>query len=315
MLEEKIKLSDHSSYKIGGPARYFFRAKKAEEIIKNIDKWRKIADGVFILGGGTNILFSDNGFNGLVLKPDFNNIKKINEFSLSVGAGVLMDDLINHFLDKGFAGLEWAGGLPGTLGGAIRGNAGAFGGEIKNIVKEVVSIDISSTPKIIRRKNKECGFSYRNSVFSSGGKEQVINPGEIIIEAILDLKKGDKKLIRDIIQKNIYYRKEHQPLEYPNIGSTFKNVDIKKAPKNRIKEFKFVIKTDPFPVIPAAYLISEAGLNGVSCGGAMISPKHPNFIVNVMHASASDVRNLIELAKSEVKNKFGIDLEEEIIIF
>ena len=316
MFEEKIKLSNYSNYKIGGLARYFLEAKKIGEIIRALENWRSLApyhNGVFVLGGGTNVLFNDEGFDGLVLKPNFDEIKKIDSYSLRVGAGVLMDDLVNYFLDKSFVGLEWAGGLPGTLGGAIRGNAGAFGGEIGNIIKEVVSLDISSEPKVIKRRKEECEFCYRDSIFKKnsppGGE-----PKEIIIEAVLGLKRGDKKLIRDVVQKNILYRKEHQPLEYPNIGSIFKNVSIKKAPKNRIKEFESVIKTDPFPVIPTAHLISEAGLKGISFGGAMISPKHPNFIVNVMNASSNDVKNLINLAKLEVKNKFDIDLEEEIFV-
>jgi UDP-N-acetylmuramate dehydrogenase len=223
-----------------------------------------------------------------------------------------MTDLVDYFLENGFSGLEWAGGLPGTLGGAIRGNAGAFGGEIKNIIREVVSMGVFPKPKVIKRKNKECDFSYRNSVFKKQSPAGM-NPKEIIIEAFLDLKKGDKALMGDIVRKNENYRKERQPLDYPNIGSIFKNVNVKNAPKNRIKEFEAVVKTDPFPVIPAAFLISEAGLKGISSGGAVISPKHPNFIVNALQASSSDVKNLINLAKSEVKNKFEIDLEEEIV--
>jgi UDP-N-acetylmuramate dehydrogenase len=131
----------------------------------------------------------------------------------------------------------------------------------------------------------------------------------------LNLKRGDKKLIKDIVRKNVFYREEHQPLEYPNIGSIFKNVNCAKIEKGKSEKFKQVVKTDPFPVIPAAYLISEAGLKGICSGGAMISPKHPNFIVNIVGASANDVKNLINLAKSEVKSKFEIDLEEEIVIF
>lgn len=337
MFEEKIKLSSYSNYKIGGLASYFFEAKKIEEIFNVLKKWRSFAPprsrwtcaersrSIFILGGGTNILFGDDDFDGLILKPAFNGIRKIDDFSLLAGAGVLMDDLVNYFLDKGFAGLEWAGGLPGTLGGAIRGNAGAFSGEIKDIIREVVSVNIPATnsrecfhisaadPQVIKRTNEECGFSYRDSVFKKSSLTDK-EPKEIIIEAILNLKRGDKKSIKDIVQKNVLYRKERQPLEYPNIGSIFKNINVKKAPENRIKEFKSVIKTDPFPVIPAAHLISEAGLKGISFGGAMISPKHPNFIVNVMNASSNDVKNLIELAKLEVKNKFNIDLEEEIVM-
>jgi UDP-N-acetylmuramate dehydrogenase len=208
--------------------------------------------------------------------------------------------------------LEWAGGLPGTLGGAIRGNAGAFGGEIKDVVCEVLSLDIDSfNSKKIKRKKEDCGFSYRNSVFKENSSLG-INPKEIIIEAVLDLKKGDKKKIRDVVAKNIAYREERQPLEHPNIGSVFKNVSCQKIKKSSLEKFRAVVKTDPFPVVPAAHLISEAGLKGISFGGAMISPKHPNFIGNALGASSGDVKKLIELVKSEIKNKFEINLEEEI---
>jgi len=284
------------------------------ETIRVFEKWREINGPFFVLAGGTNVLFGDDCFEGLVFTPDFQEIKKDDDSSLRVGVGVLMEDLVSFFEEKGFSGLEWAGGLPGTLGGAIRGNAGAFGGEIKDVVKEVTSFDVSSGDKTIRRKNNECDFSYRNSIFKKQSPTG-INPKEIIIEVVLDLKKGDKKLIREIVQKNVFYRKERQPIEYPNIGSIFKNVSCEKIGKKRLEEFEPVIKTDPFPVVPVAHLISEAGLKGISCGGAMISPKHPNFIVNVVNASANDVKNLIELVKSEIKNRFEINLEEEIIIF
>jgi len=317
MFVENVKLSSYSNYKIGGPARYFFEAKSIDDIIKALEKWRLLApyqirkanfgSGVFTLGAGTNILFGDEGFNGLILKPNIQLIKKEGDI-LRVGAGVLISQLVDFLINKNLSGLEWAGGLPGTVGGAVRGNAGSFGGEIQTIVKEVVSLDISRPQtKIIRRNNRDCNFSYRSSIFKLNKNR------EIIVEAALILKKGDRKLMQTIIEENINYRRQKQPLEHPNIGSIFKNVALKKVAKNAHKSFNSVIKNDPFPVIPAAHLISEAGLKGISHGGAMISPKHPNFIVNVLGATAKDVKNLIQLVKKEVKKKFNIGLEEEIV--
>jgi UDP-N-acetylmuramate dehydrogenase len=210
MFEEKIPLSKYSNYKIGGPARYFFEAKNVEEIIKALDKWRRLApyrirkanfgSGIFVLAGGTNILFNDEGFDGLILKPNLRFIKKDGNF-LKVGAGVLMTQLVNDLMTEGLSNLEWAAGLPGTIGGAIYGNAGAFGSEMKDIVREIVSLDISgSKPKIIKRNNQECAFSYRSSIFKSN-KNRPLRGREIIIEATLVLKKGDKKLIQEIIKK------------------------------------------------------------------------------------------------------------------
>lgn len=306
MFQENVLLKRHSNYKIGGPAKYFFEAESVEEIIEAIKTARRIKTSVFILGGGTNILFSDEGFNGLILKQNIRFIKKDGDL-IRVGAGVSITQLLNYSVAKNLSGLEWAAGIPGTLGGAIRGNAGAFGDEIKDVIKEVVSLDISGPRlKIIKRNNLDCKFNYRSSIF----KKQ----SEIIIEASLLLRKGNRKSIETAIKQNINYRKKRQPLEYPSLGSTFKNVDIRKIAKKQYKNFESIIKRDPFPVIPAAYLISEAGLKGISRGGAMISPKHSNFIVNVAAATSSDVKNLIAFVKKEVYKKFKINLEEEIEI-
>jgi len=260
MFEEKISLSKYSSFKIGGPARYFLEAKNVEEIVMAMNKWRRLLmPKILILGGGTNILFSDEGFNGLVIKIQNSKIKIQNDNSkfkiIKAEAGAPLSKLVEMTADIGLSGLEWAAGLPGTLGGAICGNAGAFGGEIKNVVKEIISLDISkSPPQLIKRGNKECDFDYRSSVFNN-------KKSEIVIEAILIFKKGEKKFIREIIEKNINYRQERHPLEYPSLGSTFKNFPA--AQINQSGEVQ---------PLKAAHLISEAGLKGVSCGGAMISP-------------------------------------------
>ena len=305
MFEENVILKNHSNYKIGGPAKFFLRAKNVDEISKGVEKARQAKERIFILGGGTNVLFSDEIFNGLVLKPEINFIKKEDDL-VKVGAGTSMDELVDYFLEKGIGGLEWAAGLPGTLGGAVRGNAGAFCGETKNAVKEVISLDISKLKtKIIRRTADECEFFYRSSIFKSNSSR------EIILEATLFAPKGDKKEMRDIAEKNIKYRIEKQPLEYPSIGSTFKNVPLEQM-KKIDENMKSKIKTDPFPIIPVAYLISEAGLKGISYGGAMVSSKHPNFIVNALDATANDVKSLILLVKNEVYKKFKVKLEEEI---
>jgi len=313
MFERDILLSRHSHYRIGGPAQYFYRAKKLDEITNVLEHWRRFKssknDAIFILGAGTNLLIADAGFRGLVLKPEIKFVRKEQEM-IRVGAGVLITELLNYLSTKGLAGLEWAGGLPGTVGGAIRGNAGAFGGEIKDAVSEVVSLDIAQNPpKIIKRNNKGCRFGYRDSIFKRA------NNKEIILEAAFAFKKGDKKEIIEVIEEKIKYRKERHPLEYPNIGSIFKNVPLTQININRLNQHKsaFPIKTDPLPIIPTAYLIDQCGLKGVSFGGAMISQKHPNFIVNVLGAKASDVKNLINLAKNEVEKKFNIKLEEEIV--
>lgn len=307
MFDINILLSQYSSYKIGGPARFFYAPEDTEQVIRGVKLAKERRTPIFILGGGTNLVINDNGFNGLVLKPNLLRMKTESPVIVA-DAGVLMADLLDFVAGKGLSGLEWAGGLPGTLGGAIRGNAGAFGGEIKDVVAGVTSLDIfGKESKIVKRNGKECRFSYRNSIFKErDGKE-------IILSAVLNLKKGDKKRIRETVDEKIQYRKKMHPMEYPNVGSIFKNTPVEFVSKKWVKDWGHVIKTDPFPVIPTAYIISEAGLKGVSFGGAMISPKHPNFIVNTLGATAGDVKALIDLVKKTVKAKFGLELEEEVM--
>lgn len=317
-MKRNVLLSHHSNYKIGGPASYFSEPKTVKEVIFALNKWRGISRNlpiskqcVFILGGGTNILFSDHGFSGLVLKLKLGSIKK-NDNRIIAGSGITMTELLNFTAKNSLSGLEWAGGLPGTLGGAIRGNAGAFGGEIKDTLLSVKSLKFNGNKlQIVNRSNKQCRFGYRDSVFKYNG--------EIILEATFALKKGVPKAIKKLIEEKKKYRKERHPLEYPNLGSMFKNVPLKAIMRaNRLTEkqarAKFLIKEDPFPVVPTARLISECGLKGHKTGGAMVSHKHANFIVNVGNATSSDVKKVIQKIKKEVFKKFKVKLEEEVLV-
>ena len=304
-FEQEVDLRKFSNYRIGGPAKYFKEVQTVEQIVRAL-KWAKENKvPVYILGGGTNILWSDKGFGGLVLKPNFNFIR-FNGSRVTAGASVPMPALVLSTVGRGLAGLEWAGGLPGTFGGAIYGNAGAFGGEIKDIVRRVLSLD-TETLALKERSNIECQFRYRSSVFK-------VERREIILEAAVELAPGVKRVLYESMMAKINYRKKRHPLEYPNIGSIFKNVPVGDLDKEVAAPHAHIIKTDPFPVIPAAYLVDKAGLRGVGAGGAMISPRHPNFIVNVLDANAGDVSALIELIKNTVKEKFKIQLEEEVRI-
>lgn len=303
-IAENIPLAQHCNYRIGGPARYFSDASNDEEIRSAILFAREKRLPIFILGSGTNLLFADEGFNGLVLKPN------LRQFSLKgdivdAGAGALVSDLLNFTVAHSLSGLEWAGGLPGTVGGAVRGNAGAFKGEIKDSILTVDSLDVDTLEKITR-DNPACRFAYRSSIFKEkGGKE-------IILSAKIRLEKGGPQNIAAGIQEKINYRLQRHPMEYPNTGSTFKNVDLKLVPVKFHEAFAKVVKVDPFPVIPTAFLITEAGLKGTRLGGAMVSPKHANFIINANHATSADVKALIALVKRRVFEKFEIRLEEEI---
>ncbi|MBU6500754.1 MAG: UDP-N-acetylmuramate dehydrogenase [Patescibacteria group bacterium] len=303
-FQENVSLAGFSNYKIGGPAKFFFEAKNQQDVAWAVGEAKKLGERVFILGGGTNLLISDDGFNGLVLKPSLNFIEADGEM-LMAGAGVLMFELLDFSVAKGLSGLEWAGGLPGTLGGAIRGNAGAFGREIKENIIQVESIDTNNAERHTRN-NQECGFGYRNSIFKE------LNGGEVILSAFLKMEIGDAAAIKKIMQEKIDYRLSRQPLDYPNIGSIFKNVPVELVSPEVLKDCADVIKQDPFPIVPAARLIGLAGLKRTARGGAMISEKHGNFIINTGGATAADVKYLIDLVKKKIKDKFGITLEEEV---
>lgn len=308
MFEQNVPLKQISHYKIGGKTKFFFKANNIDDLIFSVLKARQLGEKISVLAGATNVLIDDEGFDGLIIRPDFQHIGIDNqEIKITAGTGMTIDQLVNYSMENNFSGLEWAAGLPGTLGGAIRGNAGAFGKEIKDIIENVVSLDISQKkPQIIKRDVNDCQFEYRSSIFKKNqGKE-------IILEATLKLTKGNILNIEHEIKKNINYRFIHHPMNYPSLGSTFKNVPLSDADNAYFEDKNIPVKNDPFPIIPAAYLISKAGLIGASIGGAMISPKHPNFIINVFEATSNDVKELIQLTKNKIKEKFNIELIEEI---
>ncbi len=318
-FQENVSLAKYSNYKIGGPSRYFFVAKTADELREAIIEAECRNLKLFILGDGTNLIFSDRGFSGLTVKIAIAGIKAHGN-KVAAGAGMEMDDLLLFAAKKNLRGLEWAGGLPGTVGGAVRGNAGAFGGETKDAIERVRSLNIKTLKEKVRA-NKACMFSYRSSIFKERDGE------EVVLEATFALKKGEGGVIKMEMEDHKKYRRERQPLKYPNIGSIFKNVPLTRIYAERTRNYadsvrdKSVIirgvvapvKIDPFPVVPTAHLLSEAGLKGRRHGGAMISPKHPNFIINYRNAKASDIKTLIKLAQKKVKQKFGIIIEPEVI--
>ncbi len=303
-FEENVSLAKYSHYQIGGPSRYFFLAETEAEALAALREARARGLKIFILGGGTNILFADEGFDGLVLKADFKNID-VDGNEIVVGAGVAVADLVRTAEERALSGWEWAGGLPGTVGGALRGNAGAFGGETKNSVVTVTSINTETLARH-ERSREECRFGYRSSIFKE------IGGTELIVSARFALTPGDAAAIRAVAEKNIAYRRERHPIELPNIGSIFKNIPVERVSEAVRSAAAHAIKKDPFPVVPAAYLIAETKLGGRTHGGAMISPKHPNFIVNTGGASAADVRALMGVVRAAVREKFSVELEPEV---
>jgi UDP-N-acetylmuramate dehydrogenase len=300
-IQKDISLKEFSTFKIGGHSKYFVRVCNIDELKEIIGWINKNGVNFAVLGGGSNALFPDKYFDGLIIKIENNNIQ-LTDNIITVGAGTSLLKLILSAKDNFLSGLEWGAGIPGTVGGAICGNAGAFGGEIKDCIKEVRVLNVKRGTEEILSKI-DCQFSYRNSVFKN-------NKRYIILEGVFSLKKGDKSDIEGTIREKLLYRAQRHPLDMPSAGSTFKNVKFQNNISSDIDE-KFSKKGE----IPAAYLIDNCGLKGKKIGGAQISYKHPNFIVNAGGAKAEDVKNLIAFVKKEIKNKFGFDIIEEIIIF
>lgn len=277
-------LSKHSTFLIGGPADMFFKAKQNSEIIEllNFAKNKKIS--YFIIGGGSNILFNDKGFRGLIIKIESENLK-LNKNNIIVDAGVSVAKLIIFALENGLEGLEKWIGLPGTVGGAVRGNAGCNGLETKDILIKATLLNLK-TGEMREEKNEYFEFGYRDS--------KLKETEEIVLNAVFKLKKSNlsKKAQLDLIKKIANFRINKQP-KGSSGGSFFKNPSLEK---------------------PAGMLIDKVGLKGKKIGKAQISEKHGNFLLNLGGACAKDIIELAKLAKQQVKAEFSISLKEEVQI-
>jgi len=302
---ENVSLAEYTTFKIGGPARYFFEAGTRDELIKALKAAQQNNLPFFILGGGSNVLFSDEGFKGMVINIKFSDLEK-RDSKIYAEAGVKLSDVVNLATEKGLTGLEWAAGIYGAIGGAVRGNAGAFGKCIADILEKA---EVVVLPELaIRNFSKdECQFGYRESIFKKDNKL-------IILSALFGLKPGDRREIKKEIKKSVSYRKEKQPLDYPSAGSVFKNPEFKIISKTFLKDYPDLKKFSSNDIVPAGFLIERAGLKGKRIGDAKISEKHCNFIINVGKATAKDVLSLMKLVKEKVKDLFGVELEEEIMI-
>ena len=308
ILRQNISLKNYSNYKIGGDARYFLEVSNIAELINGLNEWKELSskNKIFVLGKGTNVLISDVGFDGLVILNKIGGIE-VREDRLVIGSGVAMPDVVQFAIDNNLSGLEWAGGLPGTIGAAVRGNAGAFGGETKDSILEVESVDLRNL-EVRKRIKEDRDFGYRMSVWKTPKANR-----EMITSVSLQLRKGEMGEIREKTQANIDYRIARHPLEYPNIGSIFKNIPFESLPENLHQEFATFVKQDPFPVVPTAKILVLLNLKGKRIGDAQVSTKHPNFIVNLGNATAAQVKSLINFVKDEVYKAYGIELEEEIM--
>ncbi len=300
-LKENEALAPFTTFKIGGPARYFFPAQTSQEITQAVELASSLSLPFFILGGGSNLLISDQGFTGLVIKVSNTNLE-IKDKILIVGAGLGLGEAVKRSVGAGLTGLEWEAGIPGTIGGAIRGNAGAFGHSISELVVEVEAVDQKG--KVFKLNQADCQFSYRESIFKKNRN--------VILAAGLKLKAGDRKKSQAQVADILKQRSGKHPLEFPSAGSIFKNVEIKNLTPEELARLKPKEEFISRGKIPAAWLIEELDLKGKKIGGALVSPKHANIIVNTGQATADNVLALISLIKMKVRDDLGVQLEEEI---
>lgn len=279
-IEKDISLSTLTTYKTGGIAKlvvYPNNINNLKEMLKLIHKYNI---KYFILGKGSNTLFSDKEFNGVIIKLDKLNNFKIKQTEIYVESGMILSELVQASVKNELTGLEFAIGIPGTIGGAIYMNAGAYGNNMSDIVKSVIVLNEKFQIKEIPLEKLK--FDYRYSIFQA-------NKNLICIAANIKLEHGNHDEIASKIKENLLKRKNSQPLEYPSAGSVFRNPEGNYAGK----------------------IIEELGLKGKNIGGAEISTKHANFIINKNNASSSDILNLIKLVQKEVKDKYKIDLKLE----
>lgn len=287
-LEFDKQLGKFTTFKTGGPARFFLKVKSAQETSDTVKTAQKLGIPFYLIGGGSNLLISDSGIDGLVVKVDVRGLKIVEQTNILCGAGEDLMALINFAADNSLTGLEFASGIWGTVGGAIFGNAGAYGGEIKDVTKEITLVN--KTGNIKKVDTAYCGFTYRGSNLKQSK--------EIVIDTFFELKKGDKKEIKKRIQEILDIRASKHPVEGNSAGSFFKNIPD---------------PTQPYGKLPAGRLLDEVGCKGLSVGGARVYEKHANIIVNTGTATSADIRHLADIMKQRVLDKFGILLEEEVI--
>lgn len=284
-IEKNVKLSKYTTYKTGGNAKVIIYPKNITCLVKLLKILKNSEVKFKILGNGSNVLFSDKTYDGVLIRlNEFDKVDFLPRNKIIVGAGYSLMKLSLQTSKKGLAGLEFAAGIPGTVGGAIYMNAGAYKSDMGYIVQQVKVL----TPdlKVITLSNKEMNFHYRSSFLQS-------HPGYICLEVILKLTKGDKDALDEVIKERRKRRMESQPLEFPSAGSVFRN-----------PEGMF-----------AGQLIEEAGLKGKKIGGAMVSDKHANFIINYKNAKSSEIKELIELVHDTVLEKYNVDMrcEQEFV--
>ena len=282
---EKVRINEpmnrHTTFRIGGPADYFLLPSSSEEVKGILEICREESLQYFILGNGSNLLVSDEGYRGVIIQlyRNYGGLT-VEGTEIRAGAGVLLSQIAAAARNESLTGFEFAGGIPGTLGGAVVMNAGAYGGELKDVLKEAVVMDREGN--IFTVPVEKLAMGYRTSLVKTAGY--------LVLEVVISLKKGSQEEIRDTMKDLADRRISKQPLEYPRAGSTFKRPEGYFAGK----------------------LIMDAGLRGYQVGGAQVSEKHCGFVINKGNATAADVCRLMADVQAKVQEQFGVTLEPEV---
>lgn len=299
-LARDVSLQDNNTTKIDCVARYFIEAKNREDVINGVKHANSSDLEFLVLGGGSNIILPKI-YNGLVIfiaNKEYKIEEREGSIILNAQAGSFLPDVSKDISTASGSGFEWAGGVPGTIGGAVRGNAGAFGDFMADYLKTIEVLDIKDL-KIELFKKEECYFDYRESIFKKEKRYIVLN-----VEMEFPKKEGVLEKYKEYLE----YRKKNHPTE-PSSGSVFKNP---KVPEDFFEKHKDTVKFKELGFVPVRHLINECSLSGKVEGGAKISAKHPNFIINIGGATAADIRKLIMIIKDSINQKYGIVVEPEV---
>jgi len=295
-LNEPLK--KHTTMQVGGPADLFISVSENEKLAELFNFLTGEGVSFFVIGGGSNILMPDERYEGVVVSVESRRMECLGE-SIVCDAGVYLASLVNAAAANSLSGLEWAAGIPGTVGGAVRGNAGAMGGDASQNIDEVIAW---KDGEVVTLKRHECDFGYRTSGFKKNGG--------VILRVVFKLEKGEAGEIIRVMNDNIGKRLLKHP-KWPSCGSFFQNIDLSDWPGDvTLLPEKYRERH----MIPVGYLVEEAGLKGLKIGGAGIADEHGNFIVNFGGATQADILSVVETMKEKVYNKFGVELIPEVQI-
>lgn len=301
-VKENELMSKYTNFRIGGPAKYFVEVRSIDELKQVLSIAQTNGMTTAIIGGGSNMLVADHGFDGIIIRLLMREIY-IDKNNVQVGAGVPMILLSRKVGEACITGLEWAITLPGTVGGAVRGNAGCFGGETKD---HLVEAFVLSNGEVVARSNAELAFGYRESAIK--------HSSDIVLSATFNLLPGDCNTIKQVMESNLAKRKASQPLDAGSAGCMFKNYEVQSDEDLQRIQSKIDLPSEVVQSrrISAGWIIDQLDLKGFQIGGAKVSDVHGNFLVNTGGATADEVVQLIAFIKTRARDTYGIILQEEV---